>query len=189
MRVPLFGSVSANAAPPSARIHVCARGGMSVLSPPARSIPSAGVLVPTRMPAGLGSDRPRIDADVGGYTLRWRGLVLFASTGDPMSVWTRQALGGTARPTTLGSHRVRRLTGPTGVIYAWPERGATYAILTLPSGPRSLCRCQRGHQIEGVEAACVPGRDGLECSPNDFRSGTSRWRSAARASRPSQPAG
>ena len=93
---------------------------------------SAGMLVPTRMPLGLEPDRPRIDADVGGYTLRWRGLALFASTVDPMSIWTRQALGATAPPTTLGSHRVRRLTGPTGVIYAWPERGATYAILTLP---------------------------------------------------------
>ena len=93
---------------------------------------SAGMLVPTRIPPGLEPDRPRIDADVGGYTLRWRGLALFASTVDPMSVWTRQALGATTQPTTLGSHRVRRLTGPTGVIYAWPERGATYAILTLP---------------------------------------------------------
>jgi hypothetical protein len=93
---------------------------------------SAGMLVPTRMPSGLEPDRPRIDTDVGGYTLRWRGLALFASTVDPMSVWTRQALGATPQPTTLGSHRVRRLTGPTGVIYAWPERGATYAILTLP---------------------------------------------------------
>lgn len=93
---------------------------------------SAGLLVPTRMPLGLEPDRPRIDTDVGGYTLRWRGLALFASTVDPMSVWTRQALGATARPTTLGSHRVRRLTGPSGVIYAWPERGATYAVLTLP---------------------------------------------------------
>jgi len=93
---------------------------------------SAGMLVPTRMPLGLEPDRPRIETDLGGYTLRWRGLALFASTVDPMSVWTRQALGATPRPTTLGSHRVRRLTGPTGVIYAWPERGATYAILTLP---------------------------------------------------------
>ena len=101
------------------------------LRPLARYV-SAGMLVPTRLPPGLEPDRPRIDADVGGYTLRWRGLALFASTVDPMSVWTRQALGATARPATLGSRRVRRLTGPTGVIYAWPERGATYAILTLP---------------------------------------------------------
>ena len=54
---------------------------------------SAGMLVPTRMPPGLEPNRPRIDTDVGGYALRWRGLALFASTVDPMSVWTRQALG------------------------------------------------------------------------------------------------
>jgi hypothetical protein len=93
---------------------------------------AAGMLVPTRVPTGLKPDRPRIDAEVGGYTLRWRGLALFASTVDPMSVWTRQALGGIPRPITLGSHRARRLIGPTGVIYAWPKRGATYAVLTLP---------------------------------------------------------
>ena len=98
---------------------------------------SAGMLVPTQMPLGLEPDRPRIDTDLGGYTLRWRGLALFASTVDPMSVWTRQALGSTPQPTLLGSHRVRRLTGPSGVIYAWPERGATYAVLTLPKFERA----------------------------------------------------
>ena len=93
---------------------------------------AAGVLVPTRLPPGLEPDRPRIATDLGGYTLRWRGVSLFASTVDPMSVWTRQALGPIPRPTALGSHRARRLNGPTGVIYAWPERGATYAVLALP---------------------------------------------------------
>lgn len=107
---------------------------------------AAGMLVPTRMPTSLKPDRPRIDTDVGGYTLRWRGLALFASTVDPMSVWTRQALGAIPRPTTLGSHRAKRLTGPTGVIYAWPERGATYAVLTLPQfegAARSLIASMR----------------------------------------------
>ncbi len=93
---------------------------------------AAGVLVPTRLPPGLEPDRPRIVTDIGGYTLRWRGMSLFASTVDPMSVWTRQALGPIPRPTALGSHRPRRLNGPTGVIYAWPERGTTYAVLALP---------------------------------------------------------
>ena len=93
---------------------------------------AAGVLVPTRLPPGLEPDRPRITTDVSGYTVRWRGVSLFASTVDPMSVWTRQALGAVPRPTTLGSHRARRLNGPSGVIYAWPERGATYAVLALP---------------------------------------------------------
>jgi hypothetical protein len=101
----------------------------------------AGMLVPTRVPTGLESARPRIGMDVGGYVLRWRGLALFASTVDQMNVWTRQALGAIPQPTTLGSHRVRRFTGPTGVIYAWPEKRATYAVLALPqleSAARSL---------------------------------------------------
>jgi hypothetical protein len=107
---------------------------------------AAGMLVPTWMPTRLKPDRPRIDMDVSGYTLRWRGLALFASTADPLSVWTRQALGAIPRPITLGSHRARRLTGPTGVIYAWPERGATYAVLTLPrfeAAARSLIASMR----------------------------------------------
>jgi hypothetical protein len=107
---------------------------------------AAGMLVPARLPTGLKPDRPRIDAAVSGYTLRWGGLALFASRAEPMSVWTRQALGAIPRPTTLGSHRVKRLTGPTGVIYAWPERGATYAVLTLPrfeAAARSLIASMR----------------------------------------------
>lgn len=107
---------------------------------------AAGMLVPARLPTGLKPDRPRIDANVSGYTVRWGGLALFASGADPMSVWTRQALGAIPRPTTLGSHRVWRLTGPTGVIYAWPDRGATYAVLTLPrfeAAARSLIASMR----------------------------------------------
>jgi nitrogen fixation-related uncharacterized protein len=93
---------------------------------------AAGMLVPARLPTGLKPDRPRINASLSGYTLRWGGLALFASRADPTSVWTRQALGAIPRPTTLGSHRVTRLTGPSGVIYVWHEKGATYAVLTLP---------------------------------------------------------
>jgi hypothetical protein len=93
---------------------------------------AAGMLVPARLPTGLKPDRPRINANLSGYTVRWGGLALFASSADPVSVWTRQALGAIPRPTKLGSHQVRRLTGPSGVIYVWPERGATYAVLTLP---------------------------------------------------------
>jgi hypothetical protein len=91
---------------------------------------AAGMLVPVRLPSGLKQDRPRIDANVAGYTVRWGGLALFASEADSMSVWTRQALGAIPRPKRIGSHRVWRLTGPTGVIYAWPKGGATYAVLT-----------------------------------------------------------
>ncbi len=63
--------------------------------------------------------------------VRWPGLALFASRTDPLSVWTRQALGGT-QSRTLGPHRVRRLVGPSGVIYAWRKDDATYALIALP---------------------------------------------------------
>ena len=86
--------------------------------------------VPRRLPSGLES-APRIKGDVDGYAVRWPGLALFASRTDPLSVWTRQALGGT-QSRTLGRHRVRRLVGPSGVIYAWRKDDATYALIALP---------------------------------------------------------
>ena len=93
---------------------------------------AAGMAVPRRLPSALGSAPPRIKADVDGYAIRWRGVALFASRTDPLSVWTRQALSGGAQPRTLGTHRVRRLIGPSGVIYAWREDDATYALIALP---------------------------------------------------------
>ena len=91
---------------------------------------AAGLAVPRRVPSALDS-APRIEADVDGYAIRWPGLALFASRTDPLTVWTRQALGG-KQSRTLGNHRVRRLIGPSGVIYAWREDDATYALLALP---------------------------------------------------------
>ena len=92
---------------------------------------AAGLAVPRRLPSALGS-APRIKADVDGYAVRWPGLALFASRTDPLSVWTRQALDGRAQSRTLGPHRVRRLVGPGGVVYAWREDDTTYALLALP---------------------------------------------------------
>jgi nitrogen fixation-related uncharacterized protein len=91
---------------------------------------AAGVLVPRRVPSGGGE--PRILRELGGYTIRWRSLALFASRTEPLSDWRRQALGG-VRWLRLGSHRVQRLTAPTGVVYAWRKRGATYAVIALPA--------------------------------------------------------
>jgi nitrogen fixation-related uncharacterized protein len=91
-----------------------------------------GLLVPTRLPSDLAAKHPHITGDFAGYTLRWRGVTIFASRVDPLRIWTRQALGATPRSVTLGSHHVRRLIGPGGVIYAWREKGTTYGVLTLP---------------------------------------------------------
>jgi nitrogen fixation-related uncharacterized protein len=93
---------------------------------------AVGMLIPRRIPPELDPKEPDIRGAVDGYVIRWRGLALFASRTDPLRVWTRQALGGLIRPVTLGSHRVKRLTGPTGVIYAWRQGASTYALLALP---------------------------------------------------------
>jgi nitrogen fixation-related uncharacterized protein len=92
---------------------------------------AAGFLVPRRIPADTGSD-PRVQRSLDGYILRWRRIALFASRLEPLSNWTRQALGERRR-VRLGSHRVERLLGPSGVIYAWRESGVTYAVIATPT--------------------------------------------------------
>jgi hypothetical protein len=92
---------------------------------------SSGMAVPRRIPPALSRQAPRIRAEVDGYEIRWTGLALFASRSDPLSVWTRQALEGPTRRLTLGGHRVRRLIGPNGVIYAWREEGSTYGLIAV----------------------------------------------------------
>jgi hypothetical protein len=93
---------------------------------------ASGMSVPRRIPRSLSPKSPRIRAGVDGYEIRWSGLALFASRSDPLSVWTRQALGGPNLRQTLGGHRVRRLIGPNGVIYAWREHGSTYGLIAVP---------------------------------------------------------
>jgi len=91
-----------------------------------------GLLVPRRMPRGLDPRRMRISTKADGYTIRWRSLAVFASTDDPLSVWTRQALGGLQRTVKVGRRRVVRFVGPTGIVYTWREGKATYALLAFP---------------------------------------------------------
>jgi nitrogen fixation-related uncharacterized protein len=88
---------------------------------------AAGFLVPRRIPGGTGSN-PRVQRNLDGYIVRWPRIALFASRLEPLSNWTRQALGERRR-VRLGSHRVERLLGPSGVIYAWRESGVTYAVI------------------------------------------------------------
>jgi nitrogen fixation-related uncharacterized protein len=107
-----------------------ARGVPARLSPLARYA-TLGMLVPRKVPSEL-SEHAKISAGVDGYAIRWKELALFASSRDPLSVWTRQALGGLVRKAKLGSHRVNRLIGPNGVIYAWRENRSTYALIAVP---------------------------------------------------------
>jgi hypothetical protein len=92
---------------------------------------AAGFLVPRGIPGGTAS-APRVQRNLDGYIVRWPRLAVFASRLEPLSNWTRQALGERRR-VRLGSHRVERLLGPSGVIYVWRESGVTYAVIATPT--------------------------------------------------------
>jgi hypothetical protein len=87
---------------------------------------AVGFLVPRHIPSG-GAD-PRVQRNLDGYTVRWPRVALFASRLEPLTNWTRQALGERQR-LRLGTHRVDRVLGPSGAIYAWRESGVTYAVI------------------------------------------------------------
>jgi hypothetical protein len=91
-----------------------------------------GLSVPRRVPTAVADAKPQIRTGVDGYDVRWRGLALFASRSDPLSIWTRQALAGSVATQRIGTHRVRRLIGPNGVIYAWSKGGSTYGVIAVP---------------------------------------------------------
>jgi hypothetical protein len=91
----------------------------------------AGLLIPRRIPGGTGGD-PRVQRNLDGYIVRWPRLALFASRLEPLSNWTRQALGERRR-LRLGPHRVERLLSPSGVVYAWRESDITYAVIATPT--------------------------------------------------------
>jgi hypothetical protein len=88
---------------------------------------AAGFFVPRSVPSN--GEEPRVHRNLEGYTVRWPHLALFASRLEPLSNWTRQALGDRRR-LVLGGHRVERLLGPSGVIYSWREAGVTYAVIS-----------------------------------------------------------
>jgi hypothetical protein len=73
-----------------------------------------------------------VQRNLDGFIVRWPRLALFASRLEPLSNWTRQALGARRR-LRLGPHRVERLLGPSGVIYAWRESDVTYAVIATPT--------------------------------------------------------
>lgn len=103
------------------------------------------ILIPRRLPRQL-QTRPRVETHIDGYALHWSGVGAFASTTDPLSVWTRQAISGVVRGVGLGGHRVERFVGPSGLIFAWRERGCTYAVIALPrreGAARALIRGMR----------------------------------------------
>jgi hypothetical protein len=90
-----------------------------------------GLRVPRSVPADL-SPSARIGTRSDGYTLRWTQVSVFASTSDPLSIWTRQGWPGYKKKVRVGRRSVFRILGPYGVMFAWRERGDTYAVLSYP---------------------------------------------------------
>jgi hypothetical protein len=92
---------------------------------------SRGLRVPRTIPGDLSSSA-RIGKRKDGYTLRWTQVSVFASKTEPLSVWTRQGWPGYKKRVIVGGRRVFRILGPYGVMFAWSERGDTYAVLSYP---------------------------------------------------------
>jgi hypothetical protein len=92
---------------------------------------SVGLRVPRTIPGNLRRSA-RIGRRKDGYTLRWTQVSLFASTREPLSIWTRQGWPGYRQRVRVGRRLVFRILGPYGVMFAWRERGDTYAVLSYP---------------------------------------------------------
>jgi hypothetical protein len=90
-----------------------------------------GLRVPRAVPGNL-RRAARIGTRSDGYTLRWTQVSVFASTSEPLSVWTRQGWPGYKKRIRVGARTVFRILGPYGVMFAWRERGDTYAVLSYP---------------------------------------------------------
>ncbi len=95
-----------------------------------------GFRVPLSIPTGLRGGLTAVRQTARGYTIRWRGFALFASSRTPLSDWTAQAWPGSRRNVRIARRTVRRMTGPFGVVFAWRERSKTYAVVALPRNLR-----------------------------------------------------
>ena len=102
-----------------------------------------GYRVPMGIPAGLRGGLLAVRQSKNGYTVRWRGVALFASRRTRLSDWTAQAWPGSRRNVRVGRRTVRRLVGPFGVVYAWREQDKTYAVAALPRRERQVPRLIR----------------------------------------------
>jgi hypothetical protein len=111
-----------------------------------------GYLAPRTIPSdALGT--PNVAPFADGYQLGWAGpLKIYASRARPTSFWLRGIPRGEVQTVNVGKRQLIRITPPHtstqkgSVIYVWPERGATYALLgTLANEPtmRALVRAMR----------------------------------------------
>jgi hypothetical protein len=92
-----------------------------------------GYLVPRRLPKPLSAARPKIGTARAGYSIRWRGVEVYASSRDPLRAWTRQAWPGGIHSSSVAGRRLLRMMGRPGIIYAWRDRKRTYGVITFPS--------------------------------------------------------
>jgi hypothetical protein len=90
-----------------------------------------GLRVPRSLPAELVRGW-RVRKRKDGYALRWAEVSVFASSTEPLRVWTRQGWPGYTKRVKVGSRSVLRVLGPYGIMFAWRERGDTYAVLSYP---------------------------------------------------------
>ena len=91
-----------------------------------RAFSRRGLLIPRAVPLSLRSKPARLRRLADGYSVRWAGRpVLFARTRQPLRDWTRRAWPGGRTGLGVGGRRVLRLVRPSGIVYAWRERGAT----------------------------------------------------------------
>jgi hypothetical protein len=92
---------------------------------------AVGLRVPRAIPGDLGR-AAKIGRRKDGYALRWTQVSVFASSSEPLTVWTRQGWPGYKKRVKVGQRSVFRILGPYGVMFAWNERGDTYAVLSYP---------------------------------------------------------
>jgi hypothetical protein len=92
---------------------------------------SEGLRVPRSLPPQLATGW-RVRKRKDGYALRWAEISVFASSTEPLRVWTRQGWPGYTTRVKVGGRRVLRVLGPYGVMFAWREAGDTYAVLSYP---------------------------------------------------------
>ena len=103
---------------------------------PLRTLVQRGFLAPRRLPRSIAGENVSIGKYRDGYSLTWRsGLTLFARARQPLEYWTSQTPRRGRETVTIGKRRVLRLAG-AGTVYAWREKGRTYALLTPPTADR-----------------------------------------------------
>ena len=92
----------------------------------------ASFQVPRALPPRLRSARVKIGEYRYGYSIRWAGVEVYASSRDPLRSWTKQSWPGSWSTRLVGGHKVLRMLGQPGIIYAWHLPHRTYGVISYP---------------------------------------------------------